>query len=108
MALAQSQIDYALGSTGRSFVVGFGVNPPQEPHHRGSTCPLPQDGSCGWDQAKYHGPSAHILYGALVGGPEYPNDQFTDDRGNYLTAEVAMDYNAAFQATVAGLKNRLC
>ena len=25
---AKQQIDYALGSTGRSFVVGFGVNPP--------------------------------------------------------------------------------
>jgi len=30
---AKSQIDYALGSTGRSFVVGFGVNPPTHPHH---------------------------------------------------------------------------
>lgn len=27
---AKQQIDYALGSTGRSFVVGFGVNPPQK------------------------------------------------------------------------------
>ena len=31
---AKSQIDYALGSTGRSYVVGFGVNPPQRVHHR--------------------------------------------------------------------------
>lgn len=33
---ARQQIDYALGSTGRSFVVGFGVNPPQRPHHTSS------------------------------------------------------------------------
>lgn len=32
---AKSQIGYALGDTGRSFVVGFGVNPPTQPHHRG-------------------------------------------------------------------------
>jgi hypothetical protein len=31
--LAKSQIHYALGDTGRSFVVGFGVNPPVKPHH---------------------------------------------------------------------------
>lgn len=31
---ARSQIGYALGDTGRSFVVGFGTNPPQRPHHR--------------------------------------------------------------------------
>lgn len=31
---AKSQIHYALGDTGRSFVVGFGTNPPQKPHHR--------------------------------------------------------------------------
>ena len=31
---AQSQIDYMLGSSGRSYVVGYGNNPPQRPHHR--------------------------------------------------------------------------
>lgn len=31
---AMCQIHYALGDTGRSFVVGFGVNPPTRPHHR--------------------------------------------------------------------------
>lgn len=35
-AFAKKQIDYALGSTGRSFVVGFGVNPPLSCHHRGA------------------------------------------------------------------------
>jgi hypothetical protein len=32
---AKSQIGYALGDTGRSYVVGYGVNPPTQPHHRG-------------------------------------------------------------------------
>lgn len=33
---AKSQIHYALGDAGRSFVCGFGVNPPVQPHHRGA------------------------------------------------------------------------
>ena len=33
---ATQQIAYMLESTGRSFVVGYGVNPPQRPHHRGA------------------------------------------------------------------------
>jgi hypothetical protein len=28
------QLGYILGDSGRSFVVGYGVNPPQRPHHR--------------------------------------------------------------------------
>jgi len=31
---AKSQINYALGDTGKSFVVGFGTPAPQRPHHR--------------------------------------------------------------------------
>ena len=34
VAFATKQIDYILGDTGRSFVVGFGKNPPVRPHHR--------------------------------------------------------------------------
>lgn len=30
---AKSQINYMLGDSGRSYVVGYGVNPPQQPHH---------------------------------------------------------------------------
>lgn len=46
-------------------------------------------------------PSPHVLYGALVGGPGQ-NDDYTDDRSNYVNNEVACDYNAAFQGAVAG------
>ena len=36
---AVSQMDYIMGGkTGRSFVVGFGNNPPVRPHHRSSAC----------------------------------------------------------------------
>lgn len=31
---AETQINYMLGDAGHSFVVGFGNNPPTQPHHR--------------------------------------------------------------------------
>lgn len=34
---AKQQIDYMLGNGGRSFVCGFGNNPPQRPHHASSS-----------------------------------------------------------------------
>ena len=33
-AFTETQIHYALGDAGRSYVCGFGNNPPQRPHHR--------------------------------------------------------------------------
>jgi hypothetical protein len=30
---ARQQIDYMLGDSGRSYVVGFGYNYPRQPHH---------------------------------------------------------------------------
>jgi hypothetical protein len=35
----KNQMHYILGDTGRSYVVGFGNNPPNKPHHRSSSCP---------------------------------------------------------------------
>ena len=33
---AKTQVDYMLGNGPRSFVVGFGNNPPERPHHGSS------------------------------------------------------------------------
>ncbi|XP_050412028.2 endoglucanase E-4 [Patella vulgata] len=98
---AMSQINYALGDTGRSYVVGFGKNSPQRPHHRASSCPL-LPAPCGWGAQQNPGPNPHTLYGALVGGPG-SSDNYADDRKDYTKNEVACDYNAGFQSTVAGL-----
>ncbi|GLH06206.1 Endoglucanase [Gryllus bimaculatus] len=100
---AKSQIDYALGNTGRSFVVGFGNNPPTHEHHRAASCP-DAPAPCNYG-VTYWGtqPNYHVLYGALVGGPD-ENDGYTDDRNNFEQNEVACDYNAAFQGVLAGLK----
>ena len=95
---AVRQVNYALGDNprGASFEVGFGVNPPRNPHHRTA------HGS--WDD-NINDPalSRHILYGALVGGPTSANDAYTDDRTNYTMNEVALDYNAGFTGALARL-----
>ncbi|TYQ16523.1 UNVERIFIED_CONTAM: Highly conserved protein containing a thioredoxin domain [Acetivibrio alkalicellulosi] len=90
---ARTQVDYALGSSGRSYVVGFGNNPPQRPHHRTS------HGAWADTQREpdYH---RHVLYGALVGGPGQ-NDQYNDAIDDYVHNEVATDYNAGFVGILA-------
>nr|KAG5688840.1 hypothetical protein BaRGS_004517 [Batillaria attramentaria] len=45
-------------------------------------------------------PNVHTLYGALVGGPDQ-GDGYKDQRSNYVSNEVACDYNAGFQTAVA-------
>ncbi|KAK4020891.1 endoglucanase E-4-like [Daphnia magna] len=101
---AQKQIHYILGDTGRSFVVGFGVNPPVKPHHRSSSCPR-RPAPCGNANLVSKAPNPQILYGAMVGGPSDNRDSYVDDRENYQTNEVALDYNAGFQASLAALQS---
>jgi endoglucanase len=102
-AFAKSQIGYALGDTGRSFVVGYGVNPPERPHHRGASCPN-RPSPCDFNNGMNNpGPNFQTLYGALVGGPG-SNDDYVDDRGDFRRNEVATDYNAGFQGALAALQ----
>lgn len=65
-----------------------------------SSCPS-MPAPCGWDAQKNPGPNPHTLYGALVGGPGQ-NDEYKDDRNDYVKNEVACDYNAAWQSAIAG------
>lgn len=94
-SFAKSQIDYALGSSGRSYVVGYGTNPPKNPHHRTA------HGAYSNNIAE-PAETRHTLYGALVGGPD-SGDNYTDDRNNYINNEVACDYNAGFTGALAKL-----
>ncbi|MBW5449425.1 glycoside hydrolase [Cohnella sp. CFH 77786] len=92
---AVSQALYALGDNPRnsSYVIGFGTNPPQHPHHRTS------HGS--WaDSQSVPANHRHVLYGALVGGPN-SSDAYTDSIGDYVSNEVATDYNAGFTGVLA-------
>ncbi|EGG23967.1 putative glycoside hydrolase [Cavenderia fasciculata] len=89
------QLAYVLGDNPnqQSFVVGVGNKHPINPHHRaahGSTT----------NNIKDPVNNIHMLYGALVGGPG-KDDAYTDDRENYITNEVATDYNACFVAVLA-------
>jgi endoglucanase len=95
----KSQIDYILGDSGRSFVVGYGVNPPQRPHHTSSSCPN-MPATCTWDNFHSPAPNPQVLHGALVGGPDI-NDNHVDDRADYVSNEVTIDYNAGFQSALA-------
>ena len=92
---AVSQANYALGSTGRSFVVGFGENYPQHVHHRTTQ---------GSYTNNINDPvnARHILFGALAGGPD-AGDNYTDEVSNYNNNEVACDYNAGFTGLLAKL-----
>ncbi|HEY8344237.1 MAG TPA: glycoside hydrolase family 48 protein [Bacillota bacterium] len=94
---AVRQINYCLGDNPRnsSYVVGFGHNPPQHPHHRTA------HGSWADSQSipPYH---RHVLYGALVGGPD-SSDAYNDAISDYVCNEVATDYNAAFVGALARL-----
>ncbi|GAA3415805.1 hypothetical protein GCM10018952_41670 [Streptosporangium vulgare] len=95
---AVRQINYALGDNPRnsSYMIGFGANPPRNPHHRTA------HGS--WtDQMTNPVETRHTLYGALVGGPPDPDDKYTDKRDDYVMNEVATDYNAGFTSALARL-----
>ncbi|KAK7463187.1 hypothetical protein BaRGS_00038246, partial [Batillaria attramentaria] len=61
---ARSQIHYMLGDAGRSYVVGFGHNPPTRPHHAASSCP-PAPTPCTWAAYNTPDPNPLTLYGAL-------------------------------------------
>ena len=95
---AESQANYALGSSGRSFVCGYGENPPEHPHHRTS-----QGSYC--DNMNEPGQARHTLYGALVGGPD-ASDGYTDTVSDYNKNEVACDYNAGFTGLLAAMYSR--
>jgi hypothetical protein len=100
---ARQQIDYMLGDSGRSFVVGFGHNYPKQPHHAASSCPM-RPAPCGWDAFNWPGTNPQLLKGALVSGPD-ENDHYMDKREEYVYNEVTLDYNAGFQSAVAGLRH---
>jgi endoglucanase len=95
--LALGQLNYIMGdnSYGRSFVVGFGTNPPQQPHHRNAQ---------GHEMTIL--PFEHTISGALVGGPSNEGGGvtapgYTDDVNDYVSNEVALDYNAGLVGLAA-------
>lgn len=107
---ARSQVDYAIGGNGfRSYVIGWGYKYPRYPHHAPASCPdLPAP--CGKAQFTSRSPNPQILYGAMVAGPggerknrDAPDEAYEDKRDDYVTNEVALDYNGGLGTALAGL-----
>ncbi|KAK6970552.1 endoglucanase A-like isoform X2 [Biomphalaria glabrata] len=103
---AVEQINYILGDNPHdggcfSYQVGYGTKYPLHPHHRGSSCP-DRPAPCDWNNFNSTAPNPQVLVGALVGGPD-ENDIYEDKRDDYVTNEVATEYNAGFQGALAAI-----
>jgi len=113
ISFIQQQMDYILGSGYRSYVIGYGYKYPLRPHHASSSCPnIPQ--SCTQAQFTSPDPNPQILEGALVAGPAGvrksatdPDSTYNDRRNDYVTNEVAVDYNAGLTMALAGIYSLL-
>ena len=92
---AKSQMEYLLGknTANKAYVVGYNENAVKYPHHRASS---------GLSKCEDTSEQKHVLYGALVGGPD-ASDKHVDVTADYIYNEVTIDYNAAFVGACAGL-----
>lgn len=90
--LYESQINYTLGNNPNKipYVCGYTEDAPCHPHHRTAHGSWKNSDETPED-------SRHILYGALVGGPN-EDGSFTDKRNNFVNNEVATDYNSGYTA----------
>ncbi|KAF8090083.1 hypothetical protein N665_0487s0003 [Sinapis alba] len=110
MAFAKKQIDYILGHNpkGRSYMVGFGPNPPKQAHHRGASVPLSEANaplSCPLSFVKWFNknqPNANELTGAIVGGPDR-QDNFQDFRWTSVYTEPCTYINSIAVGMLAKL-----
>ena len=107
---SKEQFDYAFGKNdlGMSYVIGMGEKNALNVHHRTTSGihddhwnelgMVDENGDLiyvdGW-QSEY----AHVLYGALEGGPSQ-DGSFKDNNASYENTEVAIDYNAGFTAAL--------
>ncbi|KAG0354316.1 hypothetical protein BG005_006576 [Podila minutissima] len=94
---AQGQIRYLLGDNPEKtpYMVGVHPNSPVNPHSALAAGGRGADSVDTWPEKE-----AHVLKGALVGGPD-KNDRFLDQRSNWRQSEVALDYNAPFTGLLA-------
>ncbi|MBR5370669.1 MAG: glycoside hydrolase family 9 protein, partial [Oscillospiraceae bacterium] len=95
---ALGQMEYIIGDNpiDRCYVVGYSENSAKFPHHRAAS---------GLTMAEDPAVHKHVLWGALVGGPDN-KDQHNDITKDWIYNEVTIDYNAAFVGAAAGLYQR--
>lgn len=99
---ALGQVDYVLGNNtyNRSFIVGFGTNPPQNPQHKNANG---SDAGSAWT---WNSPATHQVVGAMVAGPTSTATDvslagYVDDVNDYVGNEVTLDYNSGLVGTLA-------
>ncbi|KAL7001843.1 cellulase [Sarracenia purpurea var. burkii] len=112
MAFAKKQMDYLLGKNpkGRSYMVGFGQNPPEQAHHRGASVPKlsTKDAAavnCPMSFVYWfskNAPNPNELTGAIVGGPDR-YDNFQDQRTNSSMTEPTTYINSMAVGILAKL-----
>ncbi|XP_057799903.1 endoglucanase 16 [Salvia miltiorrhiza] len=109
-AFAKQQMDYLLGKNpkGRSYMVGFGKNPPKQAHHRGASVPkLPKNEpvNCAMSFVHWYNvdtPNPNELTGAILGGPD-KNDEFEDKRTSSAMTEPCTYINSLAVGVLAKL-----
>lgn len=102
---ANDTMNYCFGDNSKNFsyVVGMGDEYPQAWHHRTSSGAWNDKWSnIGQTEGEDAKPHAHILYGALVGGPDQQGN-YSDKIGDYQYTEVAIDYNAGYTAALCAM-----
>ncbi|KAJ1382275.1 Six-hairpin glycosidase superfamily [Sesbania bispinosa] len=110
LSFAKKQMDYILGKNpeGRSYMVGFGKNPPKQAHHRGASVPtLPdhEEVNCPLSFVKWFlkdEANPHELTGAIVGGPDR-HDKFNDKRWDSPKTEPCTYVNSLAAGALAKL-----
>lgn len=97
---AKQQMEYCFGDNdlGMSYVLGMGEKNPNSFHHR--TASGVWDDL--WTDLGVGKEYAHVLYGALEGGPNQ-DGSFTDKVNAYQNTEVAIDYNAGYTAALCAM-----
>lgn len=104
-AWVDEQLAYVFGDNdlGLCYVLGMGEKNANTFHHRTASGVWDDKwtslGDTSSDEYKEY---AHVLYGALEGGPNQ-DGSFTDQVGSYQNTEVAIDYNAGYTALLCAM-----
>ena len=96
---AKHQMDCILDSSTafKSYLVGYGDSYPLHYHHRASN---PGTGNPADNTS-----ADHVLYGALLGGPD-SSGSYDDSQNSYGCTEPALDYNGCFVLAIAPLVSK--
>jgi hypothetical protein len=92
---AKKQMAYILGDNplGTSYMMGYTNKYCSQPHHAAGHASI-------WGEPNNPVANRHIIWGALVNGPD-GNDGHIDNRADFGSNEVTIDYNVSLIAALA-------